>query len=36
MKENVLKGARELIENQKKIYDKNEQLIDILGDTNKL
>lgn len=36
MKQNVLKGARELLENQKKVTEKNDNFIDILGDTNKL
>ena len=35
-KQNVLKGARELLENQKKVTDKNDNYIDILGDTNRL
>lgn len=36
MKMNVLKGARDLLENQKKVTEKNDNFIDILGDTNKL
>jgi hypothetical protein len=35
-KQNVLKGARQLLENQKKVTEKNENFIDILGDTNRL
>lgn len=35
-KQNVLRGARELLENQKKVTEKNENYIDILGDTNRL
>ena len=36
IKQNVLKGARDLLENQKKISEKNDTFIDILGDTIKL
>ena len=36
IKQNVFKGARDLLENQKKISEKNDTFIDILGDTNKL
>ena len=35
-KQNVLKGARELLDNQKKITQKNDNFIDIMGDTNRL
>lgn len=35
-KQNVLKGARDLLENQKRVTDKNDNFIDILGDTNRL
>jgi len=36
MKSTVLKGAREILDYQKKLYGNQEPLIDILGDTNKL
>ena len=36
MKETVLKGARDILQYQKKLYNNPEPLIDILGDTNKL
>ena len=36
MKSTVLKGAREILDLQKRIYGNQQPLIDILGDTNKL
>jgi hypothetical protein len=35
-RQNVLRGARELLENQKKTTEKHDNYIDILGDTNRL
>ena len=36
MKQKVLVDARELLDNQKKVSERQENFIDILGDTNKL
>jgi hypothetical protein len=36
MKEGVIKGARDILDYQKKLYAPQDPIIDILGDTRKL